>query len=135
MIIRKLTGSAVLVLLCVFSAFSQDSQTNYHDLMPVPASLRFNSGGLAVTPSFTIAVKGHSDARLIAAIDRMARKLEAHTGLTFARGLASDADAAMIVQPVMELVIAAVDPAKARARSAEEWEKYVKSLVEAKRKQ
>jgi len=76
---------------------SAQSQTTAHNLMPVPASLRFNSGRLAITPSFTIAVTGHSDARLLAAIDRMARRLEARTGLTFARGLASDAASATLV--------------------------------------
>jgi hexosaminidase len=65
--------------------------------MPVPASLRFNSGRLAVTPSFTIAATGYSDARLLAAIDRMARRLEARTGLTFERGQASNAAAATLL--------------------------------------
>jgi hexosaminidase len=67
------------------------------NLTPVPASLRFNSGRLAITPYFTIAAPGPSDARLIAAIDRMARRLEARTGLTFAREPASDASAATLV--------------------------------------
>jgi hexosaminidase len=75
---------------------AQDATMN-HNLMPVPASLRFNPGRLAVTSSFTVAVKGHSDARLIAAIDRMARRLEARTGLTFTRGLANNAAAATLV--------------------------------------
>jgi hexosaminidase len=67
------------------------------NLMPVPASLRFTTGRLAITPSFTIAVSGHSDARLIEAIDRMARRLEARSGLTVARGLTGDAATATLV--------------------------------------
>lgn len=90
-----------IILGCVFSfvqseAAAQGANTN-HNLMPVPASLRFNPGRLAVTSSFTVAVKGHSDARLIAAIDRMARRLEARAGLTFARGPASAAAGATLV--------------------------------------
>jgi|SRR5215510_12284458 len=94
----KPTKSALIVLIMCCSTFGfAQEQSKTHSLMPVPASLRFNSGRLAITPSFTIAVKGHSDARLLAAIDRMARRLEARTGLTFARGLAGDGTAATLV--------------------------------------
>ncbi|MBO0727485.1 MAG: family 20 glycosylhydrolase, partial [Blastocatellia bacterium] len=91
----------LFIMGCVFS-FVQNKSADQgaganHKLMPVPAALRFNSGRLAVTPSFTIAVKGYSDARLLGAIDRMARRLEARTGLTFARGLQSDAAASTLV--------------------------------------
>src|SRR2546428_9885 len=91
----------VFIMGCVFSFTQNESAAQgpatTHNLMPVPASLRFNSGRLAITSSFTIAAPGHSDARLLAAIDRMARRLEARAGLTFARGLASDATAATLV--------------------------------------
>jgi hexosaminidase len=91
----------VFIIGCVLSFTHRESAAQSpattHSLMPVPASLRFNSGRLAITSSFTIAVKGHSDARLLAAIDRMARRLEARTGLTLARGMASDATAATLV--------------------------------------
>ncbi|HEY7183242.1 MAG TPA: family 20 glycosylhydrolase, partial [Blastocatellia bacterium] len=91
----------IFIMGCIFNFAQNESAaqapaTN-HNLTPVPAMLRFNSGRLAVTPSFTIAVKGYSDARLLGAIDRMARRLEARTGLTFARGLRSDADASTLV--------------------------------------
>src|SRR5215475_4411241 len=91
----------VFIIGCVLSfthseSAAQGSATT-HNLMPVPASLRFNSGRLAITSSFTIAAPGYSDARLLAAIDRVARRLEARTGLTFARGPASDAAAATLV--------------------------------------
>jgi hexosaminidase len=91
----------IFIMGCVFNfgqneSAAQAPATN-HNLMPVPAVSRFNSGRLAVTPSFTIAVKGYSDARLLGAIDRMARRLEARTGLTFARGLRGDAAASTLV--------------------------------------
>src|SRR5262249_6365544 len=94
----KPTKSALigLIMCCSPFGFAQE-QTKTHSLMPVPASLRLNSGRLAITQSLTIAVKGHSDARLLAAIDRMAHRLEARTGLTFARGLASEGTAATLV--------------------------------------
>jgi hexosaminidase len=91
----------VVIIGCVFSftwskSAAQDPSIT-HNLTPVPAALSFKSGRLAVTPSFTIAVRGVRDARLLAAIDRMARRLEARTGLTFTRDMASDAAAATLV--------------------------------------
>ncbi len=94
---QQLIAIAAMIMVCAFSAFSQAPQARPHNLMPVPASLRFQSGRLPIAESFTIAVKGHNDARLLAAIDRMARRLEARTGLTFARGLNNDAAKAALV--------------------------------------
>jgi hexosaminidase len=88
----------ILFLSLAFVALPGAAQeTKPHNLMPTPASLRFQSGKLAVNSSFIIAVKGYSDARLLAAINRMARRLEVRTGLAFARGLANDAAAATLV--------------------------------------
>ncbi|MBS1786714.1 MAG: family 20 glycosylhydrolase [Acidobacteria bacterium] len=88
------------VLFLSFNVSAQNVQlaeTPQHNLMPVPASVRFNAGRLLVNDSFTVAVHGHNDVRLTAAIDRMARRLEARTGFTFARGLASDSTKAALV--------------------------------------
>lgn len=65
-----------------------------HHLMPVPATVRFQSGRLALPSAFTVATKGHTDDRLRGGIDRMARRLEAATGQTYARGAAAAAVAA-----------------------------------------
>jgi hexosaminidase len=95
-----MTRILAFILLSLFAAsinFSSQAQSSRHNLMPVPASLQFGSGRLAVNEAFAVAVKGHSDARLTEAIDRMARRLEARTGFTFARGLASDAAKATLV--------------------------------------
>jgi hexosaminidase len=91
----------VLIISCVFSFVKSESAAQgrpaTHDLMPAPASLRFNQGRLAITPSFTIGAAGHSDAQLLAAMDRMARRLEARTGLTFDRGPVDNAAAATLL--------------------------------------
>jgi hexosaminidase len=68
---------------CSLFGFAQDP-VKTHNLMPVPASLRFNPGRLAITSTFSIAITGHSDARLTAAIHRTLQRLAARTGLTFA---------------------------------------------------
>jgi hexosaminidase len=65
--------------------------------MPVPASVRFNDGRLGVGKSFSVAARGHSDARLGAAVERFLRRLEGRTVMELPRGLAADAGAASLV--------------------------------------
>ncbi|HEX6622382.1 MAG TPA: family 20 glycosylhydrolase [Pyrinomonadaceae bacterium] len=79
-------------------AAAQDAaQARRHQLMPVPASVRFGAGRLPITKSFTVAAKGHVDERLRAGIDRAVRRLEGRTVLELARGLSEDAAAATLV--------------------------------------
>jgi len=68
-----------------------------HQLMPVPASLRFNAGRLSVTKSFNVALRGAPDARLQAGIDRFLRRIEGRTVIELPRGLAADAASATFV--------------------------------------
>ena len=65
---------------CVFtSAMTQPSA-----VVPAPATLQFSNGRLAVSAAFTVAVRGHDDARLRAGLARALRRVEERTGLTFA---------------------------------------------------
>ena len=113
---------AVLSLFCVLHASAQTTSTDaaavarQHNLMPVPASVRFNAGRLPVTKSFTVAARGHVDARLRASVERALRRLEGRTVLELARGLAGDASAAA-------LVVEAAGPGRA-VPSVEEDESY-----------
>ena len=66
------------------------AQQRQHHLMPVPASLSFQPGKLALSSSFTVAVVGHSDARLQGAVRRMLRRLEDRTGFVLPRAQAGD---------------------------------------------
>jgi hexosaminidase len=87
-----------------------------HNLMPVPASVRFGQGRLAVDKTFTVAAAGHLDERLRAGIDRAMRRLEGRTVLELARGLSTDAAKA-------KLLVEARGPGKA-VPSVEEDESY-----------
>src|SRR5690349_14158263 len=72
-------------------AFAQQSAAQPPpNLMPVPASVNFTGDRLAIDQSFKVATRGHSDARLQAAIARFVKRLEGRTVLTFAPGLAAD---------------------------------------------
>ncbi len=69
-----------------------------NDLMPVPAQLRFSPGRLRVTETFAVAVGGHDDARLQAAISRALRRWEARTALKLDRvAVASAASATLVI--------------------------------------
>src|SRR3954471_12900690 len=96
--------SVVLLHACVLSVSAQVTSQQAaqltaarRNLMPVPASVQFGAGRLAVTKSFTVAATGHVDERLRAGVDRAMRRLEGRTVMEFARGLASDAGAATLV--------------------------------------
>ena len=68
-----------------------------HNLMPVPAGIRFKQGRLAVDKTFTVAATGHVDERLRAGLDRAMRRLEGRTVLELARGLSTDAATAKLL--------------------------------------
>jgi hexosaminidase len=54
-----------------------------HDLMPVPAEIRFASGRLAIAPEFRVALGGIDDIRLADGLGRYLRGIEDRTGLKF----------------------------------------------------
>ena len=82
----------LILLICGPLAVAQQ-----HNLMPAPASVTFDNERLAVDESFKVAVRGHSDARLQAAIARFVKRLEGHTVLTLAPGLALDDQMATLI--------------------------------------
>ncbi|HWT03177.1 MAG TPA: family 20 glycosylhydrolase [Pyrinomonadaceae bacterium] len=96
------TRTYLLLILCLICAVGASAQTTggaavQHTLMPVPASVRFNSGRLPVNNSFTVAARGHQDARLQAGIDRFLRRIEGRTVMELRRGVANDAGGATLV--------------------------------------
>jgi hexosaminidase len=86
----------VSVVLSTVSVSAQEP-TPKHNLMPVPASVQFQPGRIVINGGFTSAIKGHSDARLQAAVARFVKRLEGRTVLTFAPGLALDDQAATLL--------------------------------------
>ncbi len=99
----------VLLLLFAFAVSAQEpsipqttaqqtqQKTRQHNLMPVPAAIRFNQGRLPITKSFTVATRGFVDERLRSYIDRVTRRLEGRTGMEMARELASDSSTASLI--------------------------------------
>src|SRR5215204_183632 len=76
----------LLIVTCAVVASAQQKL----NLMPVPASITFHNERLAVDSNFRVATRGHSDARLQAAIWRFIMRLEGRTVLTLSPTLATD---------------------------------------------
>src|SRR5438105_4561581 len=94
--------SVTLLLSCILQVCAQTggpgAQTPVrHRLMPVPASVRFNAGRLAVNKSFTVAATGHVDERLRAGVERAVRRLEGRTVVERPLDLAADASGATLL--------------------------------------
>jgi hexosaminidase len=94
--------SAALLVSCALGVGAQTAGPTLrpaprHNLMPVPASVRFGTGRLAVNKSFTVAARGHTDERLRAGVERALRRLEGRTVLELPLELANDASAASLV--------------------------------------
>ena len=92
-----------LLLLLVVDGHAQESPrptpavNATHNLMPVPASVSILRGRMKVESTFTAAVQGYSDERLLAGLARALRRLESRTGLEFGREPASVPGAANLV--------------------------------------
>jgi hexosaminidase len=102
--IARIQSLLILTLLLAINSYAQtplgpEPALTQHNMMPVPASVRFNAGRLAVNKSFTVAAKGLPDARLQSGIDRMLRRLEGRTVMELPRALAVDtASATLLVE-------------------------------------
>jgi len=78
----------LLTVTCAVTVTAQEVKTPKLNLMPMPASVKFQPPDrLVVDSSFKVATRGHTDARLQAGIHRFMRRLEGRTVLTLAPGI------------------------------------------------
>ena len=91
----------LLIVCCtlVVSAQNKPSQQakRPQNLLPVPASVRFNQGRLPLTKTFTAMFEGQVDERLRAYLNRVWRRLEGRTGIELSRDLALDSTSASLL--------------------------------------
>ena len=80
----------LLIVTCTIVVRAQEAPTPQFNLMPVPASVKFQRERLAIDANFRVATRGYSDARLLGGIARFVKRLEGRTVLTLAPGLAPD---------------------------------------------
>jgi hexosaminidase len=129
---RNYVPLVLLLLLSIQNIHAQDAkpteaalitgQQQRHHLMPVPMSLNFRPGKLAINTSFNVALKSFKDARLQAGIERAVKRLENRTGFALARGWTGDPVTAT-------LVIECLGPGQA-VPSVEEDESYTLEVSE-----
>src|SRR5215207_2280796 len=78
----------LLTVTCAVTVTAQEVKTPRLNLMPVPASVKFQPPDrLVVDSSFKVATRGHTDARLQSGSHRFMRRLEGRTVLTLAPGI------------------------------------------------
>jgi hexosaminidase len=88
---------------------SRGQQMTTLNLMPAPANVQLGSGSLKIEAGFTVALAGHTDARLTAAVERFTERLAKQTGLLIAAKPANGAKATLVVhtdrdsKPVQEV--------------------------------
>jgi hexosaminidase len=82
----------LLILTCAIAVTAQEKPAPERklNLMPVPASVKWQNERLAVDANFKVATRGHSDARLQAGIWRFIKRLEGRTVLTLSPTLGPD---------------------------------------------
>src|SRR5215211_823266 len=80
----------LLIVTCAIVATAQETPAPKLNLMPVPASVKFQRDRLAVDSNFRVGTRGHSDARLQGGIWRFVKRLEGRTVLTLPAALAPD---------------------------------------------
>src|SRR5882762_625964 len=67
------------LLLCATSATAQDQPRL--NLMPTPANLQIGTGDLRIDSSFSVALTGHTEARMDRAVQRFLRQLSRQTAI------------------------------------------------------
>ena len=79
-----LQGVSVICFALLLSAAGTSAQEQPRlNLMPWPASLQTGSGSLRIDPSFSVALTGHTEARLDRAVQRFLRQLSRQTAIPF----------------------------------------------------
>jgi hexosaminidase len=90
-----------LLFICgasIFSLISRGQEMQSMNLMPMPSSVQMGSGALKVDANFTVALAGHTDARLTGAAERFAERLARQTGLLIATKPAKGEKATLVVR-------------------------------------
>ena len=80
----------VLIALLFASTTSSAQSSATLDLMPLPAHLVTGAGQLPVNGSFSVELKGYTEARLVAAKERFLAKLGRETGIPFGKDAQAD---------------------------------------------
>ena len=76
--------SLVALGILFYAPLLRGQQMTTLNLMPIPANVQMGSGSLKIDSGFTVALTGHTDARLTGAVERFSERLKKQTGLLMA---------------------------------------------------
>ena len=87
-----ISGDRLAAICCGILFAAGSARAAGLDLIPVPASVTVRPGGLSIGPSFTVALRGPSDRRVQAAVERFLNRLSRTAGVAWSRDSRSTAD-------------------------------------------
>ncbi len=93
------TGALIMAGLSIYTS-AQTTEAFVNTLLPVPAKIAVERGGLKFSSSFAVTTSDFHDARLDAAIDRTLRELERATGTPLSKEIQRAAAGATLVVDV-----------------------------------
>jgi hexosaminidase len=93
----RLIPLTVLVALAITANPGLPAQSPSHTVMPVPARIAMTGATLRLDSTLTVAIPGYRDPRLVAAVDRAVRRLEARLGWPLPRTAGVDPTATLVV--------------------------------------
>jgi hexosaminidase len=67
------------------------------NLMPMPASVRVANGALEIAPTFSVAIEGYREPRLVRAVERFCRELSRRTGFFISAEIAEPSKATLVI--------------------------------------
>ncbi len=90
---------ALSILCSIFTARGMAQVQQSLNLMPMPAKVQLGSGRLLIGPSFSVAITGHKEPRLDAAVDLFLTQLRRQTGMPpIDMKIADSATATLVIQ-------------------------------------
>jgi hexosaminidase len=88
----------IALALALYSADVRAQQPPQLNLMPVPASVQPGSGSLRIDPAFSVALTGHTEARLDRAVQRFLRQLGRQTAFPLSAKASASAKPTLLVR-------------------------------------
>src|SRR5512141_800779 len=92
----RISKTIPFMLFILFAETSLMGQTTNLNLMPEPAHVTVGQGKLVIDNSFSVALDGYQEPRLVKGAERLTRTLSRQTGIPFRDVLATDASKAKL---------------------------------------
>jgi hexosaminidase len=96
--LHAIVPAGLMVLVVSMTAYGQQQpQQAQLNLMPLPANVQPGAGSLRIDGSFSVALTGHTEARLNRAVQRLMRQLSRQTAIPFLPGRPAPSQPTLVV--------------------------------------